>query len=901
MVDLIIAAGIVIVVLLNTISKKNEKIRELEEKIITLSDKIRSLEKGAQVSEVVKTAFNENVQTAENVAQNVYQTESIKEEKLESFAQPKETPYESTAWQDEEKEDNAKTEKQKRIERNNVIFTIGATFIIVAAISFLCSTWHIIPDVIKTSIILIFAFIFLGLGKIAENVFKLPKTAKAFFYMAMVYIPICLFSISAFGLVGKYFSINGEGKYIYLSFASFIIMATYLFYAYKNKDKKLYVSGKVMQLLMIIFLALIVTTNILDIVLVIIIYSVILNIVNCKKNSIFKNEADTFKNIIIYSMTGATVMLALFMSDEWLYKISYLFLINFDYALDYLRDKKSYSYIIAYVLTYLLLFSTMNLFAFSAFLQQIITIIFLSLTGYYHNFLLKNEEIKSITNWIDAILCIILALITSAMPTFHIERYGVCIITSIILFIEYLKNRESASSPFGVALCINAILMLIPQDVFKGMSIYQYISANIFSLAFMVILHKDKNEYLKMIPIASFITNLYTKEIILYESINLNCILGILGVLVFGYLAIRDKKDYIYRIASFILLLSLFQFIDYDIVIYLGSILVTIWAVVQMLFARKEIRVVMKWLIVASLIYMYFVMFAMGRATVAAYSLGILHSLICMFIFSRSKNLKLIPMIGIIIPLYSYDLVLLSKYNITLVINLAMIAIFAYLSLIGKKDFRYMIVSFIYLLGFICKYTYISEYVRFAMVFIWAIVQYFNTKDITKDIMLALAGLAGLIIYMMAIYDLYLQEITFIKMLGFIIYAYIILHKIIEKYSKDACNWLECFVFAIIYMATFGMYADAIDLAMFMFMQVVIIILAYMKRYGPVFIVTACGTFLNLIYLTREFWLSIPWWGYLVVVGGILLFFAARNEFKEKKDVTPIKENIEKFKNYFNM
>lgn len=901
MVDLIIAAGIVIVVLLYAISKKNEKIRELEEKNITLSDKIRSLEKSTQASEAMKMDFNENVQTTENVVQNVYQLESIKEEKSERFAQQKEIPYENIAWQDEEKEDNVKKEKQKRIERNNVIFTIGATFIIVAAISFLCSTWHIIPDVIKTSIILIFAFIFLGLGKIAENVFKLPKTAKAFFYMAMVYIPICLFSISAFGLVGKYFSINGEGKYIYLSFASFIIMATYLFYAYKNKDKKLYVSGKVMQLLMVVFLSLIVTTNILNIVLVIIIYSVILNIVNCKKNSIFKKEASTFKNIIIYAMTGVAVMLTLFMSDEWLYKISYLFLIIFDYALDYLRGKKSYSYIIAYVLTYLLLFSTMNLFAFSGFLQQIVTIIFLSLTGYYHNFLLENEEIKSITNWVDALLCIILALITDAMPAFHIERYGVCIITSIILFIEYLKNRENGSGLFGTALCINAILMLIPQNISTGMAMSQYICVNIFSLAFMVLLHKDKNEYLKIIPIVSFIINLYTKEIILFESINLNCILGILGVLVFGFLAIRNKKDYIYRTASFILLLSLFQYIDYDIVIYLGSILVTIWAVIQMLFARKEIRVVMKWLIVVSLIYMYFAMIAMSRVTVTVYSLGILHSLICMFIFSRSKNLKLIPMIGIIIPLYSYNLILLGKYDITLVINLAMITIFAYLSLIGKKDFRYMIVSFIYLLGFICKYTYINEYVRFAMVFIWAIVQYFNTKDITKDIMLALAGLSGLIIYMIAIYDLYLQEITLIKMLGFILYAYIILHKIIEKYSKDACNWLEYFVFAIIYMVAFGMYADAIDLAMFMFMQVGIIILAYMKRYGPVFIVTACGTLLNLIYLTRKFWLSIPWWGYLVVVGGILLFFAARNEFKEKKDVTPIKENIEKFKNYFNM
>ena len=68
---------------------------------------------------------------------------------------------------------------------------------------------------VKSAVVLILAGVFLGLSKVAGKVFKLTKTARTFFYIAMIYIPICLFSISLFGLAGEYFSINGDGKYIF--------------------------------------------------------------------------------------------------------------------------------------------------------------------------------------------------------------------------------------------------------------------------------------------------------------------------------------------------------------------------------------------------------------------------------------------------------------------------------------------------------------------------------------------------------------------------------------------------------------------------------------------------------------------------------------------------------------
>lgn len=928
--DIIVVAIIIVCIMYINITDKKQKIRELEEKIVKLSDRIHELEKNNNAIESKNEKANSEIPIIENISQQEYLKELSQQENSNIYAgsntvkndieftektyqeelsqQKNSNIYAATNPVNDEKDIEFREEKVKKNRKNNIIFTIGATFVIVAAVSFLYSTWHVVPDIVKTSIILVFAFLFLGLAKVAEDVFKLSKTAKVFFYMAMVYIPIGLFSISAFGLIGNYLSMSGEGKYVYLSLASFAIMAIYLFYAYKNKDKKLYFSGRVMQLLMIIFFTLIMTEDILNIILVIIIYSVILNIMNCKFESVFKKESELIKDILLYAMTGATLMLTFYWHDEkeWIYKTTYLFLTTFNFVLSYLKNKKEYLYIISYVLTYVFLYSLMQLIGFGALVQQIIVIMYLCATAYYHNFVNKNDIIKNVTNYIDAFLCIILCFISYCIDvrTICIKAYVMCMITNIIMYIEYLKNSKKNLGLFALTLIINFILMLFVQGSIVEKSLCQYISTGIFSLIFIMFLHNEKNTYIKIIPILYFIANLYTRELIVLKSFNITYLTAVLSMLAFGYLAIKDKKDYVYRGSSFVLLLSISQYINTDIAIYVESILITIWAVVQMLFAKKEIKTIMKWLIVLSLLYMYSLMFINAtdnEITPAKYTLGIIHSLMCMFIFSRSKNLKFLPLIGLAIPLYSYDIILLGKYDITLIINLAMIVIFAYLSLTGKKDYKYQIVSLVYLLGFICKYSDINEYVRYAMVFIWSGIQCFYTKGARKDANLALTGLAGLFIYMNMIYDLKIDEITLIRTLGFIIYAYIVLHKIIEKYSKETCRMLESFFFIIVYLISFFMYKDAIDLAIFMFMQACIIVLTYIKRYGPAFIITSCGIIINLIYLTREFWLSIPWWAYLVVVGGILLFFAARNELLENKNKKLVKENLEKIKKYFDI
>ena len=61
-----------------------------------------------------------------------------------------------------------------------------------------------------------------------------------------------------------------------------------------------------------------------------------------------------------------------------------------------------------------------------------------------------------------------------------------------------------------------------------------------------------------------------------------------------------------------------------------------------------------------------------------------------------------------------------------------------------------------------------------------------------------------------------------------------------------------------------------------------------------VFITSLIFILINMVILTRMFWLSIPWWVYLLLVGSILIGFAIRNEMVEKKDSNKVKEFMKK-------
>ena len=94
---------------------------------------------------------------------------------------------------------------------------------------------------------------------------------------------------------------------------------------------------------------------------------------------------------------------------------------------------------------------------------------------------------------------------------------------------------------------------------------------------------------------------------------------------------------------------------------------------------------------------------------------------------------------------------------------------------------------------------------------------------------------------------------------------------------------IEYVFWAIIYLYALTNYSDSVDGMMFCALVLVIIFYSYYKKNGATFLSGILAILLNAFMLTREFWFSIPWWIYLLVLGSSLIGFAIKNEASENK------------------
>ena len=107
---------------------------------------------------------------------------------------------------------------------------------------------------------------------------------------------------------------------------------------------------------------------------------------------------------------------------------------------------------------------------------------------------------------------------------------------------------------------------------------------------------------------------------------------------------------------------------------------------------------------------------------------------------------------------------------------------------------------------------------------------------------------------------------------------------------------LEYILTAIIYLVALNTYPNITNAMVFIAFLVAMVILGYQKKVGPLFLSSLIAVMINFFKLTLEFWKSVPWWVYLVTVGGLLLAFAIHNEINENKNKEKINQAFKKLK-----
>ena len=222
-----------------------------------------------------------------------------------------------------------------------------------------------------------------------------------------------------------------------------------------------------------------------------------------------------------------------------------------------------------------------------------------------------------------------------------------------------------------------------------------------------------------------------------------------------------------------------------------------------------------------------------------------------------------------------------------------------YISVTSEEINVYTIISGIYLVITCNKIN--SNYFEELLYIAWGMMHvYFYKNEKSKDLFKILTTISVITLYYTVAEDLKILEFTLFELLGVVVSGMYIIKFVIAKYYKET-DVVEYLFWAIIYLYAIANYVDSRDGILFSVLIIAIIFYSYYKKYGATFLAGIIAILVNAFALTKEFWFSIPWWIYLLAVGGILVGFAIKNEANENKEkisvgsvLKGIKDKIEK-------
>lgn len=106
--------------------------------------------------------------------------------------------------------------EEKTVSTPGILMTVGAVFIVLSGLIFATAAWELLPSIIRIIVMFSFSAFFIALSAFAEKKLKIHRTALSFFFIGSVFIPISILAIGFFRLLGDWFSLYGDGRYLLL-------------------------------------------------------------------------------------------------------------------------------------------------------------------------------------------------------------------------------------------------------------------------------------------------------------------------------------------------------------------------------------------------------------------------------------------------------------------------------------------------------------------------------------------------------------------------------------------------------------------------------------------------------------------------------------------------------------
>lgn len=785
--------------------------------------------------------------------------------------------------------------------KNNLILICGSILIVISALVFLTSTWYVTNNFLKIIVIVLMLGVFMGASYVADKVFQLKQTSRAFYYLALAYVPILLLAMALFSLFGKYLSLYGLGRYIYLTVCSFIVSYIYYCSAMKNKNKIIFIGSIIFQMLGIVFGVLIFSKNISIIIAMLCIYNLVL-IFSYVKNKYYFDKTLHLKFISVLTIVLGIAFINYIIDFSFslgdLITEIVLFVSVYYMLIKIGKRENIYSYI--YPIFVIFIFYSIACVIDGGFLVIQVMLIFSFVSIYLYEYLNSNSikfvsyvEVISCFSLLFVITCLIEAF-ESAMTIFNFGNYVFNGLSSYVVLLMFLllnifsyivSNKNKMVYGFVVIISFIIELFLIFTKFNLSIVLLGYVLVLLLGISvFGKFLSNNLREPLLIIGNISFW--LLTLILVFVKSETILLLLLFLIYFVFNiYLKIK-RDDEIFKIIGYIYLdilgikfVNSYNLLGMDL-IYL-SLFTTLFIVLFECLIPKlrdkvsDVYIIFKFMLLFLILgfeQIHFFLFIIMTVIFGVY----------LKYYKNSIKFMYVPVIKFILYAFNSDLFVSSGFNYVYLINI--------LILLG-------LISLIYYTNDNKKF-YISLFCIFGILQMIVVpdIKYFNIlllivgnsvialkeknyKDIFKFILYILV----FVLYNYIIIDLNLKTISALSGGSYLVLLMALTRGFVSKYNEDY-KMLEYVGSGIINWVALFCYTSEFDGIIYVIFLTLLVIVGYVKKYGPLFLMCLLSILLNVFILTREFWYSIPWWLYILLVGSVLIGFSIYNEVSLKKN-----------------
>ena len=237
--------------------------------------------------------------------------------------------------------------------------------------------------------------------------------------------------------------------------------------------------------------------------------------------------------------------------------------------------------------------------------------------------------------------------------------------------------------------------------------------------------------------------------------------------------------------------------------------------------------------------------------------------------------------------LYISDCLIINDFNIMYIVSIISLIMIGSLVYIKKSN---LYITMFYLYTFFHTVSIEqTKYDGLILLIVGTCICYLIKNNKVKDLYKGLLYIFSLILYNTILSDLNINDITALSVGIYIILTLLFTRTIFKRYGNNYKVW-EYILSVFINLIALGSYSSEQDGIIYVAFLAIIVIISYILKFGPTFLICLIFIILNVLLLIG----SMPWWIYILIIGGVLIGFAIYNEAKDNsKEKINIKKHLD--------